>query len=134
MVYEDQWFAFGIDSPPIRSEKCYGVVSQLYAACDAEDAYRLAVSWLPGMGDSNHDGAGDLFLMSSTGLHEIEEVTPLIDDLHAALRNDSGVEVGHYDPRDIDAGGVPTVRSNDELGIFRHYNTSLPEFSSGGDP
>ena len=65
MVYEDQRFAFGTDAPPIRSEKCYEVVSQFYAAGDAEEAYRLAASWLPGMGDSNHDGSGDLSLVYS---------------------------------------------------------------------
>ncbi len=119
MVYEDQWFAPDTDGPPIRSEKCYRVVSQLYAALDAEVAYRLAVSWLPGMRDSSHDGEGDLLLEYSTGLHQVEEALFGCDDLPLALRTDYGLEVGHYDPKDIDAGGMPTVRSKKELGIFR---------------
>ena len=124
MVYEDQWFAPDTDGPPIRSEKCYRVVSQLYAATHAEEAYRLAVSWLPGMRDSSHDGDGDLLLEYSTGLHQIEEVTSGGDDLQLALRDDYGVEVGRYDPRDVDADGMPTVRAKSELEIFRGYNST----------
>ncbi len=119
MVYEDQWFAPDTDNPPIRSEKCYLVVSQLYAALDAEEAYRLAVSWLPGMSDSSHDGAGDLLLQYSTGLHQIEEVKFGGEDLLAALRDDYGIEVGRYDPEDVDTDGMPTLRSKRDLDIFR---------------
>jgi hypothetical protein len=83
------------------------------------------------MRDSNHDGVGDLLRIYSTGLHELKEVTFVSDDLPVARRDDYGVDVGHYDPRDINADGVPTVRAKSELEIFREYNASDAHDSLG---
>ena len=94
----------------------------------------MAVEWLPGMRDSNHDGAGDLAVEYSTGLHGIEEVTFGGDDLVTALQDIYGVQVGCYDPRDVDADGMPTVRTKKELDIFRLYNDSAAETPPGVDP
>ena len=78
-------------------------------------------------------GDGELLLEYSTGLYQIEKVFFGGDDLQLALREDYGVEVGRYDPRDIDANGMPTVRAKQDLDIFRLYNDSAAEPSPGDD-
>jgi hypothetical protein len=66
----------------------------LFAAADAEAAYRVACEWLPGFADANHDGPGDRTKIFALGVHQIEEVLPAPDDLPAAVRELYGVDVG----------------------------------------
>jgi hypothetical protein len=119
IVEENLWFAPGTSAPAIRSERSYHVESQLFAAPDAEAAYRLASEWLPGFSDSNHDGPGDQTRSFAAGLHELEEILPRAGELPSAVRELYGVDVGRYDPSDVDADGVPLVRARDQLSVFR---------------
>jgi hypothetical protein len=118
IALEDQWFALGIEGSPVRVERRYRVVSQLFAAADPESAYQTAANWLPGFSDSNHDGRGDLFVMSSIGIHEIEEIHQAMENVAQSIHQMYGVDVGSYAPTAVDADGVPIVRSKAELAIF----------------
>jgi hypothetical protein len=119
IVEENLWFATETGGPAIRSERAYYVESQLFAAPNAEAAYRLACKWLPGFSDSNHDGPGDETRFFAAGIHELEETLPRPDELPSAVLELYGVDVGRYDPSDVDADGVPLVRARDQLKVFR---------------
>lgn len=127
VVEENLWFAPGTDGPAIRTERSYRFASQLFAAEDAEAAYRLACEWPPGFSDANHDGPGDLTRILAMGLHELEEILPRECELASAVREFYGVDVGLYDPRAVDGDGVPPVRVRDQLSAFR-----MPAAHRGG--
>ena len=92
----------------------------MFAAADAEAAYRVACEWLPGFEDANHDGRGDRTRMFAVGIHQIEDVLPAPDDLPREVRELYGVDVGGYDQVAVDPAGVPRVRAKAELAIFLH--------------
>ncbi len=119
VAVEDQWFAPGTDGPPVRAERRHHLDAHLFAAADAEAAYRTAAGWLPGFADANHDGPGDLTRVFAVGLHQLEEVFPRRAELSAAVDELYGVDVGGFDPCAVDAAGVPLVRAKDELEVFR---------------
>ncbi len=119
VVVEDQWFDSGADCPPTRFERQYHIDAFLFAATDEEAAYCTAVGWLPGFSDVNHDGHGDLTQMFAVGLHQLEEVTHRRDQLSAAVGEVYGVDLGGFDPGDVDATGVPRIRDREELEVFR---------------
>lgn len=129
IVQEDLWFPPGTGGTAIRCERKYYVESQLFAARDAEEAYRLACEWLPGFSDSNHDGPGDETRYSAAGLHELEEIPLRAGDLPSAVRELYGVEVGRYDPSEVNADGAPLVRARDQLSVFR---SPMPNRSDKG--
>ena len=85
----------------------------MFAAADAEAAYRVACEWLPGFEDANHDGRGDRTRMFAVGIHQIEDVLREVRELY-------GVDVGGYDQVAVDPAGVPRVRAKAELAIFLH--------------
>ena len=116
---EDQWFGPGGMPPPIRTARCHHVAAHLFAAADAEAAYRTVSTWLPGFTDSTHDGPGDLTVTSAAGIHEIEEVLTTPGELKSALHALYGVDLGGFDPDSRNADGVPLVRDKAELSIFR---------------
>ena len=116
---EDQWFGPGGMPPPIRTARCYHVAAHLFAAADAEAAYRTVSDWLPGFTDSTHDGPGDLTVTSAAGIHEIEEVLTPPGELRSALHALYGVDLGGFDPDSRNADGMPLVRDKAELAIFR---------------
>lgn len=124
VAVEDQWFGPGTDGPPIRAERRHHIAAHLFAATDAEAAYATVTDWLPGFSDANHDGSGDLTRMFPVGLHQLEEVLPRLAELPAAVRDLYGVDVGGFDPSDVDAAGVPRVRVRDELEVFREPGLS----------
>ena len=119
VAVEDQWFAPGTDGPPVRAERRHRIEAYLFAAADAEAAYRTAVEWLPGFSDANHDGPGNLTRIFAIGLHQLENVLPRVTDLPTAVQEQYGVDVGGYDPAAVVAHGVPQVRGRDELDVFR---------------
>ncbi len=103
-------------------ERSYYVESTLFPADDAEQAYRTALGWLPSFDytyGTYPDGPGDIAKLSAIGIHDLEEITPLASGLASALGELYGVEVGRYDPKAVDADGVPLVRSRDDLEVFR---------------
>jgi len=124
MAQEEQWFAPGTGGPPIRSERRHYIESTLVAAPDAEEAYRLARESLRGYSDANHDGRGELTRYFALGIHQLEELIERPDDLPAAVRGLYGVNLGLYDPAEVDADGVPLVRDRDQLQAFRHPTRS----------
>lgn len=119
MVREEQWFAPETGGPPIRSEQSHYIQSSLFAATDAEEAYRLAQDSMPGYSDANHDGDGDLTRYFALGIHQLEELPERPADLPEAVRGTYGVDVGLYDPAAVDSEGVPLVRPRDQLEAFR---------------
>ncbi len=119
IAVEEQWFAPGNAESPIKVERRHHIDAILFAATDEDEAYRMAIDWLPGFSDSHHDGVGDLTRMFAVGLHELDEVSLRVADLSAAVREMYGVDVGKYDPSMVDITGLPQVRSKDELQVFR---------------
>lgn len=117
---EDQWFGPSGLPPPIRTAMCYHVATHLFAAANAEAAYRTASNWLPGFADSTHDGPGDLTVICAAGIHQIEEVLTTPRDLNSALHALYGVDLGVFDPDSRGADGAPLVRGKAELSIFRY--------------
>jgi hypothetical protein len=126
VVEENQWFAPGTSGPPIRRERRLYIHSSLFAAHDADEAYRTICDWLPGFSDANHDGPGDLTSYFAIGLHELEEVLPRLDELPTALAERYWLDVGVYDPAAVDADGVPLVRARDQLEVFRRAGLGSP--------
>jgi hypothetical protein len=124
VAVEDQWFAPGTDGQPVQVERRHHIEAQLFAAADAEAAYRTAVGWLPGFSDANHDGPGDLTRIFAVGLHQLEEVIVGLAELPAAVQGLYGVDVGGYDPSEAEAAGVPRVRAKGELEVFRRPGLS----------
>ncbi|QEG30926.1 hypothetical protein GobsT_57440 [Gemmata obscuriglobus] len=106
VAVEGLWFAPGTDGPPVRSQRRHRIDAQLFAAPDAEAAYRTAVAWLPGFSDKNHDGPGESTRMFAIGLHQLEEVLPRRSELSTAVGEPYGVDVGGYAPSDVDSDGV----------------------------
>jgi hypothetical protein len=106
--FEDQWFAPGTRSPPIRSETSYVIESQLFAATDEDDAYRIVSGWITdeGFSDSHHDGKGDLTSLFALGIHEIEEIVGL-NDLPEAIHELYGVRLPSVIPSEVDYKGAP---------------------------
>lgn len=119
VAVEDQWFAPGADGPPVRAERRYRIDAHLFAAADAEGAYRTAVAWLPGFSDANHDGPGDLARVFAVGLHQLEEAAPRRGELSAAVGELYGVDLGGFNLCEVDPAGVPRVRAREELEVFR---------------
>jgi hypothetical protein len=119
VAHEQQWFAPGTGGPPVRRERRHYVESRLFAAPDAETAYRIACDWLPGFSDANRDGPGDLTEIFAIGLHQLEELLPRLGELPSAVKEVYGIDVGLYDPSAVDAEGEPLVRARDQLDVFR---------------
>ena len=63
--------------------------------------------------------SGDLSVIFPVGIHQIEQVLQDAAGLSEALGDLYGVEVGGYDPEDVDPAGVPRVRAKADLDIFR---------------
>lgn len=119
--FEDQWFAPDTDGPPVRVERSYRVLAELFTAQDAEAAYQLAAHRLGGYSDSSHDGPGDLRLEFPVGIYQVEDVTPIDDDILAATDHEIyGLDVGGFDTNDMNAAGVPLIRTKSELDIFKN--------------
>lgn len=119
VAIEDQWFAPDTDGPPIRVERRHHIAAHLFAAPNPDLAYLLATDWLPGFTDTNRDGPGDLTKIFPLGLHQLEEVLPRLTELPTAVCELYGVDVGGFDPSDVDVVGVPLVRTRNELEVFR---------------
>jgi hypothetical protein len=124
MVQEERWFAPGTSGPPIRSGRRYYVESTLFAAVDAEAAYRMAEESLRGYSDANHDGPGDLTRYFALGIHQLEALVEPPADLPEAVQRPYGVGVGLYDPAEVDAEGIPRIRTRDQLEIFQDPSSS----------
>ena len=120
MAQEEQWFAPETRGPPIRSERRHYVESTLFAATDAEAAYRMAKGSLPGYSDANHDGPGDLTRYFALGIHQLEDLTEPLADLPEAVQRPYGIGVGLYDPAEVDDDGIPLIRAQDQLDVFQH--------------
>ncbi|QEH39202.1 hypothetical protein OJF2_78160 [Aquisphaera giovannonii] len=118
VAIEERWFAPGTGGPPVRSERRHLVESFLFAAPDAEAAYEVAAGWLPGFSDSNHDGRGEETALFALGLHQLEELIPRLGELPSAAQEHYGIDLGLYDPDDVDADGVPLVRTREQLEVF----------------
>ncbi len=114
---EDQWFAPGTGGPPIQSRLSYSLDAQLFAALDAEDAYRIVSDWVTnnGFSDSNHDGPSDLTRVTTIGIHQIDEIVCL-EDLPAAVHSLYGVSLPGSE---VDQEGMPKVRGKKDLEIVR---------------
>jgi hypothetical protein len=120
VAVEDHWFGPETDGSPTRIERRHYIEAQLFAAADAESAYRVACEWLPGFTDANHDGSGNLTRKFAVGIHQVDELElPAPSNLPAAVRRLYGVDVGRYDPGEVDPGGTPLVRAKTELAIFQ---------------
>ena len=80
VVHEDQWFK-PYTEIVLRTDRQYRIDEMLYAAADEHDAYKTAMEWLEhgGFSDAHHDGAGDLTVQSSAGIHELVEIASLSD-------------------------------------------------------
>ena len=77
-----------------------------------------------GYSDANHDGPGDLTSYFALGIHQLEELTESPVDLPEAVRRPYGVDLGLYDPADVDAQGIPLIRSRDQLDVFQQPSPS----------
>jgi hypothetical protein len=126
VVIEEQWFAPGTTGPPIRTERAYRIEDCLFAAADENAAYCIACEWVGGLedqrgggfADANHDGPGDLTRIFALGIHQLEEI-PLVTSFDEQLHESYGVHLPGFYLGDVDADGVPLVRSKEELEVFR---------------
>lgn len=71
-----------------------------------------------GFSDAHHDGAGDLTVQSSVGIHQLVEVASLTN-IASESQELYGVGLPGFCPTDVDPDGKPTVRQKDDLEIFR---------------
>ena len=97
----------------------YFLTSSLFLASDAEQAFSIAQSWLPGYGDVTHDQAGNLVRYFSPGLFELEEMSVSPERLLSAANEIYGVDVGHLNfPQ---ASETPVAKQKHELEVFAVY-------------
>jgi hypothetical protein len=125
-VSEAQWFAPGVyyhhpasdgNPTPERVERHYSIQVMVFPAEDEESAYRKAIEEAENDSDINFDGPGQRNVYHTLGLHELEEY-PSAENFGGDLER-RGVWITAIDPNDVDATGVPRVRTKDELEIFR---------------
>jgi hypothetical protein len=126
-VAEQQWFAAGYAptghdpaNPLIRSQKTYSIHSCLFAAADAEAAYRRVAEELESDADRNFDGEGHLTLFYGLGVHEIEQLVCPLSELLKVVQGLYGLDVGVFVPTDVDSQGIPLVRAKADLEVFRN--------------
>lgn len=115
----EQWFE-PCSENVIRTERVYAIDQQLFAAADEESAYYLAKGWVErgAFSDSHHDGKGDRTIIDAIGIHQLEEITSL-SDFATGVQELYGVDLPGFNPADTDSDGVPTLRSKDDLEVFR---------------
>lgn len=123
VAIEEQWFAVNRKGPPVRTERKHRITDCLFGAVDEDDAFRIANEWLAGYSDANHDGEGDLTRIFAVGIHELEEVGRVSKVAHDAQEM-YGIALPGFYLGDIDASGVPLVRSKDQLRVFRRRKIS----------
>jgi hypothetical protein len=133
MAQEDLWFAPDTDGPPIRSRRQHYIESALFAAKDAEEAYRLAQESLRGYSDANHDGSGDLTRFFALGIHQLEELIERPEDLPVAVCGPYGVQLGLHHLADVGAEGVPLIRPREQLDAFKYPSGPPPRPERGAD-
>ena len=118
VVTEERWFQSPDFDHPVRIERSGRVHSVIFTSSDAEDAFCKASSWIDGFEDANHDGPGDLSLMTAVGIHDIEQICDDPHFLPEKLADVYGLDVGVFDPVQVDEDGIPLVREKDQLSIF----------------
>jgi len=90
--------------------------SSLFMAPDAERAFQTAQAWIAGHSDSTHDEIGNLLRYYSSGLFELEEVSPDADEFLSASMQMYGVDVGHLKVSEL--RGTPKPKSKEQLAVF----------------
>jgi hypothetical protein len=125
-VAESQWFAPGAsyghpsddgDLRPVRLERHHYIEVFLFPADDAEDAYQKALQCAQNESDVNYDPPGNRNVCYTLGLHELEEYI-LADDFATDLQRGYTL-ITRIAPADVNAEGIPLVRSKEELEVFR---------------
>jgi hypothetical protein len=121
VAVENQWLSNGREQPPTRTMRQYRVEDLLYSAVDEEAAFRMADDWMANgaFSDRNHDGPGDFTLMFAIGIHELSEIVNA-NEVVAKAKELYGIVLPGFWLGDIDANGVPTVRSKKDLEVFRN--------------
>lgn len=116
LLEEELWLAKRAPWEVLRSIETYRLVSQLFAAGDAELAYEKASKMIGGMSDSNCDGAGDRTDIKCLGIYDLEEI----------MLGEIALAEAIFEPYGIDVGCVRWPGTNlfsrdkNELSLFKH--------------
>jgi hypothetical protein len=114
VVEENRWLSATTPFPVVRRSLSHRIATQLFAASDADAAYRRASAMVGGFSNSHNDGPGDQTNFRCVGLHDLEEVFVSEKTLVESLDNPFGVEVGQVDVGDF----IPLVRKREALSLF----------------
>src|SRR5574341_296757 len=94
VVEENLWFSPSEPYEVSRRSESHRVVSQLFAAANAEVAYSRASSMIELFSDAHCDGPGDRTNIRSVGIHELEEVFLGNLSIVEAINEPCGIDVG----------------------------------------
>lgn len=116
VLEEEMWLAKRQPLEGSHKLETYRLVSQLFAARDAESAYEKASKMIDGLSDSNCDCAGDRTDINCLGIHDLEEVNLFENSLPEAVLEPYGVEVGCVQWQNANF----PVRAKNELSLFKY--------------
>ena len=114
VVEENRWLSGTAPFPVVRRNQNHRIATQLFAASDAEAAFRRASAMVEGFSDSHNDGPGDQTNFRCAGLHDLAEVLIAERSLVEQLEEPFGVDVGQVDVGD----SIPVARARSALSLF----------------